>query len=213
MLQSVTVHFNWIIEMWHFQCSFWTIVLEYDRRFSKVSKELEPAVLQDCFLPRRCREQISPKRLLVYVTSLHAVTSSHRTVRHNPRRLLTSAFALTEIGRKLDNNAYGKTGSISISAFTPQHYHIFPVHTDASRRVVYTKTFMASAGHVVLDSACKQRRMHCCLRQQILSIAVSEAEVWDKTVCTWYMHRVSCCCCTLWAASCVNVPATENIVC
>jgi len=54
------------------------------------------------------------------------------------------------------------------------------VHTDASRRVVYTKTFMASAGHVVLDSACKQRRMRCCLRQQILPIAVSEAEVWDQ---------------------------------
>jgi hypothetical protein len=40
----------------------------------------------------------------------------------------------TEIERKLDN-ACSKTGSISISTFTPQCYRIFPVNTDASRRV------------------------------------------------------------------------------
>jgi hypothetical protein len=39
---------------------------------------------------------------------------------------------------------------------------------------------MASAGHVVPDLACKQRRIRCCLRQQILPIAVSETEVWDQ---------------------------------
>jgi hypothetical protein len=39
---------------------------------------------------------------------------------------------------------------------------------------------MASEGHVVLDSACKQRRIRYCLRQQILPIAVSAAEVWDQ---------------------------------
>jgi hypothetical protein len=39
---------------------------------------------------------------------------------------------------------------------------------------------MASAGHVVLDSTYKQRRIRCCLRQHILPIAFSETDVWDQ---------------------------------
>jgi hypothetical protein len=70
---------------------------------------------------------------------------------------------------------------------------------------------MASAGHVVLDSACKQLRIPYCLRQQILPADRSFGDRdMGSTVRTWCMHLICRSFCSLWDVTCETAAVTEH---